>query len=137
MSVSHGGARTGARVLIVDDDPLWRRSLHAMLSRDHDVRVADSGPEALDWLEQTDFDVVISDLSMPGMDGRDLHAIVHRRWPWLAARFLFVSGGWPEELASFVHQLGDRMLRKTNDATALAADLRQRLELVSLGRATS
>ena len=58
------------RILIVDDEPIARDNLALALSRrGHSVIAAASGPEALDWLEKEEFDLVLTDLKMDGMDG--------------------------------------------------------------------
>jgi len=58
------------RVLIVDDENDFREAIIKRLrARQVDVEGADSGPMALDMLAHQDFDVVILDVKMPGMDG--------------------------------------------------------------------
>ncbi len=65
-----------ARVLAVDDQRYFRELVEGLLSEaGFEARVASSGEEALRILEQSHFDVVITDLVMPGMDGCEL---VHR-----------------------------------------------------------
>jgi|HubBroStandDraft_1064217.scaffolds.fasta_scaffold02712_6 two-component system, NtrC family, response regulator HydG len=62
-----------ARVLIVDDDPEWREALRLVFSGDAAAcELAPSAPAALDLLAQGDFDVVICDVRMEGMDGLEL-----------------------------------------------------------------
>jgi len=59
-----------ARVCVVDDAALMRDSLSAMLSReDHEVDVFGDGQSAVDAVRGGAFDVVVTDLKMPGMDG--------------------------------------------------------------------
>jgi CheY-like chemotaxis protein len=79
-------------VLLIDDDELVRRCTVRMLS-EFEVITAASGVEALGIFEQdTDFDVVLSDVMMPGMSGADLFALCYRKFPTLAQRFVFASG---------------------------------------------
>lgn len=72
------------RILFVDDEPKLleglRRSLRAMRN-DWDMVFAGGGEEALNVLEQGAFDVVVSDMRMPGMDGATLLNEVQRRYP--------------------------------------------------------
>lgn len=72
------------RILFVDDDPNvlqgLRRMLHPMRG-EWDMKFAASGREALDLMEQVTFDVVVSDMRMPGMDGSYLLAEVRKKQP--------------------------------------------------------
>ena len=72
------------RVLIVDDDPLVRSALSHFVSRGSDVTVigqAESGREALEFLEHDRPDVVMMDVQMPEMDGIEATAAIAERWP--------------------------------------------------------
>lgn len=63
------------RVLLVDDEPLVCEAVKMMLGFDgHEVETAKSAAEALDMFGQREFDVVITDYSMPGMRGDELAA---------------------------------------------------------------
>lgn len=64
------------RILAVDDQRYFRELLEGLLAEEgYDVVTASSGEEALRVLDQSHFDIVLTDLVMPGMDGSDL---VHR-----------------------------------------------------------
>lgn len=58
-----------ARILIVDDDIGARESLEAILEDDYDLVTVDSGYDALEILNRENFDLVLLDVTMPGMDG--------------------------------------------------------------------
>jgi DNA-binding NtrC family response regulator len=61
---------SGEKVLLVDDEKEFVEALsERMTSRGLDVEVAGSGYEAIQKAKQKEFDAVILDLSMPGMDG--------------------------------------------------------------------
>jgi EAL domain-containing protein (putative c-di-GMP-specific phosphodiesterase class I)/CheY-like chemotaxis protein len=58
------------RVLVVDDESVVARVFGRVLSAEgHEVTVCHDGEQALLWLDQRPFDVVLSDISMPGLDG--------------------------------------------------------------------
>jgi two-component system response regulator HydG len=70
------------RVLIVDDDPLIRRSLAEALGEDgFEVVVADDGARALALVASSPPDVVLSDVRMPNMDGLELLRLLRERAP--------------------------------------------------------
>ncbi|MDQ7783441.1 MAG: response regulator [Desulfomonilaceae bacterium] len=73
------------RILVVDDDPNICRLIALSLAREgHKCSMAYSGEEATEILENEDFDLVITDLVMPGMSGIDLLNIVTRLFPKMA-----------------------------------------------------
>ena len=64
---------TKARVLVVDDEPSARSGLEKLLRQDgYEVESAEGGRSALMLREEKTFDVVVTDLKMPGMDGVEL-----------------------------------------------------------------
>lgn len=67
------------RVLVVEDNEDSRTLLAALLRERFDVALASSGPAALAWLDRQTPDVILMDVSMPGMDGIELIGRV-RRW---------------------------------------------------------
>jgi DNA-binding NtrC family response regulator len=61
-------------ILIVDDEGSVRDSLYNWFIDDgYDVECAEDGKKALNLLESKDFDIVLADIKMPGMDGMELH----------------------------------------------------------------
>ena len=72
------------KVLVVDDDPVVGRSIDRILSpRGYAVISAASGAEALDRLAREDYDVVYTDIKMPGMDGLEVAERIKASRPWL------------------------------------------------------
>jgi two-component system cell cycle response regulator len=61
-----------ATLLIVDDDNLVRDTLHDLLSPSHECHTADRAEQALAYLDIETYDAVLTDLSMPGLNGREL-----------------------------------------------------------------
>lgn len=70
MTTEHVVHHRKKRILAVDDDGLVRRSLEILLREaGYDPTVASGGQEALGFLVQRHFDLLITDMRMPGMDG--------------------------------------------------------------------
>jgi DNA-binding NtrC family response regulator len=68
------------RVLLVDDEALYIESLAKVLRRRGlDPETANDGPTALSCLQEAEFDVVVLDLRMPGMDGIATLEAIRRR----------------------------------------------------------
>lgn len=61
-----------ATLLIVDDDNLVRDTLHELLSASHECHTADRAEQALAYLDIETYDAVLTDISMPGLSGREL-----------------------------------------------------------------
>ena len=87
------------KVLVVDDDPVVGKSFDRVLSgKGYAVITASNGQEALNKLEAEDYDVVFTDIKMPGMSGLDMAERVKQRQPWLPV--VIVTGyGSPENKA--------------------------------------
>lgn len=72
------------KVLVVDDDPVVGKSFDRVLAgKGYAVITASSGQEALNKLESEDYDVVYTDIKMPGMSGLEMAEQVKARRPWL------------------------------------------------------
>ena len=61
-----------SRILIVDDEPEITSILHDLLSDQHECTTAGSAEEAIERLFQDTYDLVVSDITMPGMSGLEL-----------------------------------------------------------------
>lgn len=86
--------RPRARILIVDDEPLFGQTISLLLGPEHEVTVELSGKSGLLRLESDPhFDLVLCDLSLPDMNGPEIYERVSAQWPELASRFVFVTGG--------------------------------------------
>jgi PAS domain S-box-containing protein len=75
---------SGLRILVVDDDAGVCQSLKDLLEEERcNIETAASGVIAMEWLGQQEFDVVVSDVVMPDMDGYQLYQTVKNRMPHL------------------------------------------------------
>ena len=84
---SRGGAdatheKEVARILLCEDDASLRRTLEeVLLAHGHEPVATASGSEAVERLQEEDIDVVVTDIVMPGMDGRSVLDSVRRTFP--------------------------------------------------------
>jgi DNA-binding NtrC family response regulator len=71
------------QVLVIDDDAVVGRSFDRVLSdKGYQVSTALSGEEALNTMNEQEFDVVFTDIKMPGMDGLEVAERIKARCPW-------------------------------------------------------
>jgi two-component system, NtrC family, response regulator AtoC len=69
-------------ILIIDDEPLMRLSImHALKAVGYEVRAAATGHEGMALLTKESFDIVITDLRLPGADGLSLLQVCKQRSP--------------------------------------------------------
>ncbi len=81
------------KILVVDDDFRNTFALSALLSRGHEVVIAASGSEALSTLDgEPDFDVVLMDIMMPGIDGYDTMQAIRAQERFKALPIIAVTG---------------------------------------------
>ncbi|HOP06851.1 MAG TPA: hybrid sensor histidine kinase/response regulator [candidate division Zixibacteria bacterium] len=89
-------SRGALNILVVDDDRLIREILSDMLTIDgHQTVVCEDGYRALEAMEKQTFDLVITDLGMPGMSGLDLAGTIHKSNPNLPIAMIT---GWGTQL---------------------------------------
>ena len=130
----HAGAPrapASGRVLVVDDEPMVGRLVERALAPVHRVTAVTSGREALARLEAGErFDVILCDLTMPGMSGMALHERVLALAPDQAARMVFLSGGaFTAPARAFLER--HPALEKPFDLRALEAVIQARIARVA------
>lgn len=80
-------------VLVIDDEPEIVLLLQRVLEAEgYDVVAVNGGHEALDALSRGSYDLVICDLKMPGVGGRDIFGYLTEHQPQLAERIIFTTG---------------------------------------------
>lgn len=110
------------RILFVDDEPNILQGLRRMLRsmrHEWDMVFAESASQALELLTQRPFDVVVSDMRMPGMDGAQLLAEVRRRYPQTVR--IILSGHSDQEMILRCVGPTHQYLGKPCDADTLKA----------------
>src|SRR5438552_2121622 len=114
-------------VLVIDDETALRNALLRFLGR-RGIRGhgAADGTEALGLLGQRDFDVIISDVRMPGMSGREFLERLRRERPELTARVVFSTGDtFAPETATLIRESGVPTVTKPFDFAALERVVRE------------
>lgn len=80
-------------VLVVDDESIIAQLIADVLGGEgYDVDTAPHGVAALERLDQRTYDVVLSDLRMPELDGLRLFREIEQRYPDLLHHFVFITG---------------------------------------------
>jgi len=108
---------TGKRILVVDDERLVLQLLGEMLGADHHtVDTVGDGTQALEVLQRTSYDLILSDVRMPYLDGPGLYRALERRLPDLCRRFVLMTGDvLSAEIQTFLEQTGVPGLSKPFD----------------------
>lgn len=97
--------KTGDRILIVDDDPFIRDIIFKCLEAEgHECCTAENAEKALEYLSQSGFTLIISDMMMPGKSGIELLTIVREKYSDIA--FIMVTAVDDRKTAVQALQLG-------------------------------
>ena len=112
-------------ILVVDDEPHILYYMRATLeSWGHSVEVASDGAYALERAIAGDFDVIICDLRMPHLSGRDMYQKLARQDPRAAERIIFATGDTVRgDTLQFLETLGRPYLHKPFTLSELRAAL--------------
>jgi DNA-binding response OmpR family regulator len=116
------------RILVVEDDPMVAALLTDVLTlHGHLVDTVSDGLLALQKIHERPYDLIMSDMRMPGLDGPGLYRELARHRPELISRFLFVSGTTHDaENRRFLEETGAPCLAKPFDIRDLH-DVTQRM----------
>lgn len=118
------------RVLFVDDEAPLLDGLRSLLRRQRrvwDMHFALSGAEALELLDKQPFDLIVTDMKMPGMDGPELLNHVKRKYPEVVR--VVLSGQAETEQVQRVIPLAHQYLHKPCDAPQLIATVERVLAI--------
>ena len=98
------------------------KAIRRMLAA-HEVTVVGGVHEALQKLQGGErYDVILSDLMMPGLSGMDLHAEISKLDPAQVSRMVFMTGGaFTDEARAFFDEVGCPTLEKPFDKAGLLA----------------
>jgi len=116
------------RILVVDDEESIRTMLREMLEEDgHVVATASDGRLALETLGRDPaYDLILSDIKMPVLDGYGFYDLLCRDNPRLAGRVVFITGDTvSQETRNFLLRTGNRYLPKPLNLSQIREILRQ------------
>ena len=120
-------AGPAGRILVVDDEEGIRAMLADILIADgHVVEQAVDGREALERLREADYDLVISDLIMPRLDGPGLYEELFRRDPKMARHLVFITG---DTLSAAAREFLQRVDRPAIEKPFVPNEVRQAVGL--------
>jgi len=74
------------RILLADDHVLIRHGIKNIMKKDlrlHVIGEANNGKELLSFLESAEVDLIILDISMPGIGGMEVIGVVKNKYPWI------------------------------------------------------
>jgi PAS domain S-box-containing protein len=103
----------GKRILILEDEENIIQMVRGFLGEEgHQVDLASDGEEALEKINAISYDLIISDIKMPGMDGRRFYEEIKRRNINLANKIAFITGDTSRDTRDFINETGNRFLEK-------------------------
>ena len=107
------------RYLVADDDPHLRELFTTLFEGEAEDVAATNGQEALQTAQETFFNVIVSDIEMPRMNGLEFFRRVMQDQPSVAKRFLFWSGSTTPEIEAFCRENEVPYLQKPVGISAL------------------
>ena len=113
-----------AEILLIDDMAGVRRTVTGTLGRaGHTVTVSENGPDGLEMLKSRKFDLVVTDMLMPGADGADVLGYVSglRNWMPVIAIASSDAGLSMESALRIARVKADTCLKKPFTRAALTA----------------
>lgn len=120
-----------SNILIVDDDQNQRTILQRILKKDgYDCAAAESGQQALQLLNKQPFDLVISDMRMGKISGRDLLRSIREQWPQLPVLIVTAFAELQDAIRLVTHEGAFYYFEKPIDIMALKKEIKRALQQV-------
>jgi CheY-like chemotaxis protein len=117
------------RILVVEDEPAISQVCQLVLTRDgFEVDTAVNGRMAQGMLEEGGYDLILMDIRMPVMNGREFYQILKSRYPKLADSVIFATGDViGSDTRKFLNQSGRPVLTKPFTPDELKTIVREAL----------
>jgi PAS domain S-box-containing protein len=118
------------KILMIDDEPVILNILSRALGSSHDCIATTQATEALERLRAGEhFDLILCDLMMPAMDGKQLYTELERIDPEQAHRMVFLTGGaFTPNLQQFLAAVANERINKPFDVAQLRSTVNARLQ---------
>ncbi|MBI3890967.1 MAG: response regulator [Candidatus Wallbacteria bacterium] len=125
----------GKKILVIDDETNIAEVCRMGLERlGCAVQITSDGPDAIARIERESFDLIISDIRMPGMDGPAIYSAVRQRNPELASRIIFMTGDTlSPQTKSFLDAAGNIFINKPFVMEELKAAVARHIDAIAAG----
>jgi two-component system NtrC family sensor kinase len=128
--IRRGGGGGKKRILVIDDEEDQLEVIQQILKKDFDIVACNSGDHALERLERESFDMVISDVKMPGVDGVALYHWIKDHRPAMVTRILFSTGDvLGPKFEKIIEEVDHRYILKPYDIDELIDKVQEVLEV--------
>jgi CheY-like chemotaxis protein len=118
------------KILVLDDEKSIAEMLAEMLDLlGYTTTVCNLAAQALERIAQEDFDLIISDFRMPGINGRQFYGLAVERKPSLASRIIFLTGDVVnEETREFLESIGNPHIAKPFNLSSVKAVIAEAMD---------
>lgn len=120
------------KILVVDDDKAISSLLSAILKKEWEVDLAFNGKEALSKLRNSFYDLIISDIDMPVMDGFELYSQASSLIKEINSIFIFHTGELTHERKEYFEGKKISYMQKPSSIETIKDLVRQKLQKYAL-----
>jgi CheY-like chemotaxis protein len=110
---------------VVDDEPIVQQYLNGVLTGEgHKVEIIDNGDEAMEKLGSEDYDVILLDIKLPGMNGIDIYRQLKKKDKSKAGKVIFITGDvMAKDTMAFLSRTKAPYIAKPFDAEQLKREI--------------
>jgi PAS domain S-box-containing protein len=114
-----------ARILLVDDEPMVHRFLTALLTEEgHEIEIAVNGNDAMERLDNKDYDVILLDIKLPGMGGIEIYEELQKKNTSITKKVIFITGDvMCTDTMDFLSRAKPAYITKPFDSTRLVVEI--------------
>ncbi len=124
----------GIRLLFVEDEEPIRRYISRVFSKEKiSVHMAKDGKEAIELIEKTEYDLILSDIKMPRTNGFELGEWLHKNKPHYMERFVLATGIIDVEVEEYCHKYHCRSIIKPYSKEEILETIAELADKYNLG----